>query len=339
MAIGNATIASGENSFSGGVRSVASFSTSFSFGYETVSSGGGSVAFGSSTKATAYHAFAMGHLCQSNGSGAATFGEENLANGANSFAIGSHTKSLAHLAFSMGNSTEAIGYASTAFGVYSHARGNASTTFGYGTIANSMATVVIGTYNDTTNMTNPSWYGFTDPVFVVGYGTSETDRKNAFTVLQNSYVGINMVNPQYLLDIAGGSARVESGFSWLTSSDARYKKNISTLDNALDEVMAMRGVRFDLINDNPVFENSGRNIGFIAQELETVVPEVVVTGPDGYKSVAYDKITAVLTEAIKEQQKQIEAVKQENQQLKSEVDELKTLVNSLIANQTRQDNN
>jgi predicted RNase H-like nuclease (RuvC/YqgF family) len=101
----------------------------------------------------------------------------------------------------------------------------------------------------------------------------------------------------------------------------------------------MRGVRFDMIGDSESDHTTGKYIGFIAQELEKVIPEVVVTGPDGYKSVAYDKLTAVLTEAIKEQQKLIESVKQENKDLKSELEELKTLVNNLLAKQNVQNDN
>ena len=134
-----------------------------------------------------------------------------------------------------------------------------------------------------------------------------------------------------VIDIVAGNGRVASGYSWLTNSDVRYKKNISTLQDCLDKVMAIRGVSFDLISDSLDVGTRGKNIGFIAQELENVVPEVVVTGSDGYKAVAYDKITAVLTEAIKEQQKQIESQQKE-------IDELKTLVNSLAANQNAQGN-
>ncbi len=50
-------------------------------------------------------------------------------------------------------------------------------------------------------------------------------------------------------------------------------------------------------------------VGFIAQEVEQIVPSVVVTGPDGYKSVDYAKLTPLLVEALKTQQEEIRAVK------------------------------
>ena len=56
--------------------------------------------------------------------------------------------------------------------------------------------------------------------------------------------------------------------------------------------------------------SSGRQIGIIAQELEQEFPELVNTDKDGYKAIAYDKLTAVLLEAIKSQQREIEGLKQ-----------------------------
>jgi uncharacterized protein YlxW (UPF0749 family) len=79
-----------------------------------------------------------------------------------------------------------------------------------------------------------------------------------------------------------------------------------------------------LTDDSDVIAGSGRHIGFIAQELEIQFPEFVVTDSSGYKSVAYDKMTAVLVEAIKDQQTEIET-------LRSELEALKALVNSMVS--------
>jgi hypothetical protein len=147
----------------------------------------------------------------------------------------------------------------------------------------------------------------------------------------NGNVGIGTTTPGQKLDIIAGNGRVQTGYNWLTNSDVRYKKNINTLEDCLGKVMSMRGVSFEMISDSLNIGTRRKNIGFIAQELENVVPEVVVTASDGFKAVAYDKITAVLTEAIKEQQRLIES-----QQKK--IDELKILVNSLAANQQGQGN-
>ncbi len=67
-------------------------------------------------------------------------------------------------------------------------------------------------------------------------------------------------------------------------------------------------------------------IGVIAQEIESVIPEVVKTNDEGYKLVDYSKLTVVLIEVMKEQQKMIEELQEKNrelQQLKKEIEELK----------------
>ena len=58
-------------------------------------------------------------------------------------------------------------------------------------------------------------------------------------------------------------------------------------------------------------------VGVLAQEVEKVYPELVSTGPDGFKSVNYAQLTPVLIEAMKEQQQQIEALKAQNQALQA----------------------
>ena len=83
-------------------------------------------------------------------------------------------------------------------------------------------------------------------------------------------------------------------------SDARLKENVETIDSALDKVNQLRGVKYNKIGED---KNS---IGVIAQEIEKVVPEVVLENEDGIKSVAYGNITAVLIEAVKELSNKVE---------------------------------
>jgi|TARA_B110000902_G_scaffold37080_1_gene39074 hypothetical protein len=90
------------------------------------------------------------------------------------------------------------------------------------------------------------------------------------------------------------------------SSDKRLKDNISPIPWAVDKVKALGGYSFDW---NDKSEHEGHDIGVIAQEVEEVLPELVVTREDGYKAVSYEKIVALLIEAIKDQQLQIDALK------------------------------
>ena len=85
----------------------------------------------------------------------------------------------------------------------------------------------------------------------------------------------------------------------LSSSDIRLKENISTIENALDKVVSMRGVNFSWKED----ENSNMVLGFIAQEVEQVEPKLVFTNEnteDKIKGIHYDMVGPLLVEAVKE---------------------------------------
>jgi len=92
-------------------------------------------------------------------------------------------------------------------------------------------------------------------------------------------------------------------------SDVRLKKDIKPIVSALDKVKNLNGVSFTWKKDNK------KSIGFIAQEVEQVLPELVDTNPaiddpiKEYKSVNYSNVVAVLVEAMKDQQKQIDELK------------------------------
>ena len=77
-------------------------------------------------------------------------------------------------------------------------------------------------------------------------------------------------------------------------SDSRLKKDVKTIEGALDKTKALRGVEFTRISDD------AKSIGVIAQELEAVLPELVLTDDEGMKSVNYAQITGLLIEAVKE---------------------------------------
>jgi hypothetical protein len=87
-----------------------------------------------------------------------------------------------------------------------------------------------------------------------------------------------------------------------STSDESLKENVHTIENALDKVDSLRGVNFD-------WKESGLTAtGVIAQEIETILPEVV-TEVDGIKHVAYGNVVGVLIEAIKELKAEIEDLK------------------------------
>jgi hypothetical protein len=107
-------------------------------------------------------------------------------------------------------------------------------------------------------------------------------------------------------------------------SDIRLKENIKPLENCVTKIMKLNGVSFNWKNLPDIVGNPGKkDYGIIAQEVEKVFPEVIHESahesPDGdkYKTVAYDKLVPVLLEAIKEQQNDINNLKQQIKELKS----------------------
>lgn len=112
-------------------------------------------------------------------------------------------------------------------------------------------------------------------------------------------------------------------------SDRRLKTDITTLNGSLEKLGQLRGVSYNWIQNNEVgiaFEKD-LQIGLIAQEVEAIFPELVDTDSNGYKSVEYSKLVAVLIEAIKDQQKQISQLQEQS----GDLDEVKAEVESLKA--------
>jgi len=123
-----------------------------------------------------------------------------------------------------------------------------------------------------------------------------------------------------------------TGDAWSTgtwgSSDIRWKKNITPINNALEGLMQISGVKYDWRQDEfpeMNFDNK-THVGMIAQEVEKVFPELVNTDDKGFKAVAYDKLSAILLEGMKEQQQQIAKQQSEIDILKSELEAIKAML-------------
>ena len=95
----------------------------------------------------------------------------------------------------------------------------------------------------------------------------------------------------------------------LPRSDKNLKTNITPIENSLNKVLSLEGVEFDFISDVNCGYLKKHQIGLIAQDVKKVIPEVVGKNNDGTLGVSYQHLVAVLIEAIKEQQKEIEELK------------------------------
>ena len=91
--------------------------------------------------------------------------------------------------------------------------------------------------------------------------------------------------------------------AFVTYSDESLKSDVQSMNTALDTVMSLNGVEF-------TWKDSGeRDFGFIAQDVQSVLPKAVHTADDGVQGVDYSRLTSVLVEAVKAQQVQIEELK------------------------------
>ena len=145
-------------------------------------------------------------------------------------------------------------------------------------------------------------------------------------------VGIGTASPGYTLHV-NGSVAGTSAYNNL--SDARLKKDVQPIGDALAIVEALRGVTFNWDKTvDPAMKLDDRNhVGFIAQEVEAVLPQAVSTASDARqtKSVAYSEVIPVLTEAIKQLKAENDALKNENSAMKARQNDILARLDALEA--------
>ena len=120
------------------------------------------------------------------------------------------------------------------------------------------------------------------------------------------------------MDYLGGFT-CDGDITAFKTSDKRLKDNIVNIGNPIEKIKRIGGYNFEwneLGEENT--NNKGKDIGLIAQEVEEVLPEATTTRENGYKAVQYEKIVPLLIECIKDQQKMIE-------NLQGQIDEIKKI--------------
>ena len=161
-----------------------------------------------------------------------------------------------------------------------------------GSLTGSIENAVTASYIDYSNIANTPTIPTNNNQLTNGAGYTTYTSNQATNTTSN--VTFNTVN-------------ATGDITAFASSDERLKDNIQTIPNAVEKVQQIKGVSFDW-NGNQT-NHSGHDIGVIAQDIEKVLPEIVATRDDGYKAVRYEKIVALLIEAVKEQQLQIDELK------------------------------
>ena len=258
------------------------------------------------SKLNSSHHVASGHQSTSMGELTTASGRETLASGNSTTASGDYSTAMGRLTTASGISSLALGHSTTASGHQSVSAGNSSiasasysTAFGYGSVASDFTSTVIGQYNNslssiTTNGSATS-YNADNTAFVVGNGTDDSNRSDAFKVMFN------------------GDATVSNDLTIIgdvvISSDARLKSNIVSLGSTLSKLLLIDGKSYQM--------KGKQKIGVLAQEIKKVFPELVSEDDNEMLAVNYQGLVPVLINALKEQQ--------------SEIDELKEMVQALAS--------
>lgn len=137
--------------------------------------------------------------------------------------------------------------------------------------------------------------------------------------INNGRMGIRRDATTNALEVGGEASKSTAG-SWIGNSDARLKKNIQPISNALNTLLQLQGVNFEWNDNKTGYERpAGEQLGFTAQNVKEVFPGMVSTDAQGYLQTAYGTYDPLIVEAIRE-------LKNENESLKKELDAIKQLL-------------
>ncbi len=336
--LGINSTAMGSNTSATGINSTA-------MGYNTSASAFASTAMGGSNSASESYSIAMGLRNSASGSVSTAMGRDNTASGDYSTAMGRDNFASGDYSTAMGYDTRASSAYSTAMGRGTIAGVNYSTAIGaYNNYGGAIFDVGIGTSNKNRKSALTAWNTGSVNIGKTGTGrlgirtlpTHELHVVHAGSIngatgfkLQNS--GSN--NNWWTLYTANGSGKLEfyyksalraqilpSDGSYVKSSDRRLKHNVRGLPMTNNKLMLLKPSSY-LWRDQP--KSDRRSIGFIAQQVQPLFPELVHQGSDGeenYLSLDYDGFVVLAIKAIQEQQVMIKELQKEVGELRSLID-------------------
>ncbi|MFG0331106.1 MAG: tail fiber domain-containing protein [Phycisphaerales bacterium] len=197
-----------------------------------------------------------------------------------------------------------------------------------------------GSYIETTGASGRPFYGYSagGNIDAYHYFDGQTNQWRLYaggervTVSASTgNVGVGTTNPAFLMHV-NGSAGKPGGGSWSVASDRRLKKDIRPLDRSLDRLLSLRGVSFEYRDAAAINELSGRQTGFIAQEVEQVFPDWVEEGDDSYKRLSIRGFEAEAVEAMRELRAEKDA---EIAALEARVAQLEQLVEAALVSRNQ----
>lgn len=168
---------------------------------------------------------------------------------------------------------------------------------------------IVGTANISSSFIAGGNVTTTAVELIVGTGQNEEKRvrlqnanTNAYFYVSGTTVGLYSATSTANRWVTDASGNFTATGNITAFSDIKLKTNIHPITNASLTVDKLQGVYYDRKSDNT------RRIGFIAQEVQDVLPEVVLADKDGTLSIDYGNVVALLTEAIKELKAKVEAL-------------------------------
>ncbi len=339
IAMGQTTTASGHASIAMGQQTTASGITSTAMGYLTNASGDYSTSIGRGTLASGERSTAMGGGTFASGFASTAMGYFTNASGDYSTTVGHFTKAKSYASVSLGQFNDTSSISSTLWnlddpvfiignGTSSGNLTNAFTVLKNAKTGISIASPLAGLHIKGVEATFDAHIRLETAGAGTDYANILYDGNMKFRTfaIGDEYQWRNSANNTRMTLQDDGDLLVDgtvtASCGVLVCSDIRYKKNICPLTNSLSNVLSLHGMYYDWDKEKFPAKAFGdeRQIGFSAQEIESVFPEMVQTDESGYKSVDYSRLTPVLVEAIKEQQEMISSqqVKLDSQQLRLE---------------------
>lgn len=153
-------------------------------------------------------------------------------------------------------------------------------------------------------------------------GETTSDYNMYFSMSQGvnrGFIFRNAINTP-LLAIHENGVRASNDIIAFSSSDERLKDNIKKISNPIGKLSKINGYMFDWNANQDTY--NGHDIGVIAQEIESIIPEIVTTRENGFKAVKYDKLVPLLIEVAKAQQTQIEQKQQTIESLNKKIEHI-----------------
>jgi len=152
---------------------------------------------------------------------------------------------------------------------------------------------------------------------VAGTGVSVSGATGAVTISIGQSVATS-ATPTFAGLTINGAITATGDITAYYTSDKRHKNNIQIIPNALEKVSKLNGVTWEWNDDVNEVTKSTPKTGLIAQDVQSVLPEVVKEREDGFLSLDYSKMMGLMVEAIKEQQTQIHKLNLEIEVLKKQ---------------------